>query len=104
MNSQEAVTLPAPVIDREPPPRTKWEREFQAFLRLLPELLPTYRGQYVAVHGERVVDSDVDEIVLILRVHAQHGYLPIHVDLVTEQPPPLGRIPHYREYHPEARK
>jgi len=94
----ETVTLPAPVIDLNPPPRTKWEREYQAFKRLLPELLKTHRGQYVAVHDEQVVDSGDDPIALILRVHGQHGYVPIHVDLVTEQPPPPVRIPHYREY------
>src|SRR5262249_22792908 len=55
-------TLPAPVIDR--PPRHKWEREYRAFLRLLPELLKTHRGKYVAVHEEQVVDSGDDEVAL----------------------------------------
>jgi len=94
----EVVTLPAPVIDLNPPPRTKWEREYQAFLGLLPELLKTHPGQYVAIHEERVVDCGDDPIAVILRVHARHGYVPIHVDLVAEQPPPPIRIPHYRTY------
>lgn len=31
----------------------KFERERRAFFRLLPALLGTHRGQYVAVHDER---------------------------------------------------
>ncbi len=84
------VTLPAPEL-------SKGEREYQAFLRMLPELLATHRGQYVAIHEGRVVDADADDIALIRRVHQRIGYVPIHVGLVTDQPP-LVRIPHYREY------
>src|SRR5437763_8587487 len=88
-----AVALPA----SEP---SKGEREYQAFLRLLPELLPTYRGRYVAVHDGQVVDADVDDIVLVRRVHARVGYVPIHVGLVSDQPN-VVRVPHYREYRRE---
>lgn len=41
---------------------TKFERERTAFYRLLPELLATHRGQYVAVHGEQVADSGSDRL------------------------------------------
>jgi hypothetical protein len=63
-------------------------------------LLSSYRGQYVAIHDEQVVDSDPDDIALIQRVHTRFGYIPIHVERVTEKSPLPGRIPHYREYHP----
>ena len=36
----EPITLPAPVIELTTPPRTKWEREYQAFRRLLPHCWP----------------------------------------------------------------
>ena len=85
-----------------PPPKTKWEREYQAFKRLLPELLNTHRGKFVAIHDEQVVDTDTDDIALIRRVHAKVGYLPIHVELVTDPPPPPVRIPHYRVYRPKG--
>jgi hypothetical protein len=81
------------------PPRpelSKGEREYQAFLRLMPELL-THRGRYVAIHEGKVVDADADDIALVRRVHSRIGYVPIHVGLVTDQPP-LVRVPHYREY------
>ncbi len=96
MKTQEPITLPAPELTSAFGARSKWEREFQAFLRLLPELLRTHRGQYVAIHDERVVDSGPDPITLIKRGHAQYGYVPIHVEQVLEQAA-SGRTPHYRE-------
>ena len=87
-------------IDIPTPELAKGEREYQAFLRLLPGLLATHRGRYVAVHEGRVVDDDADDLALVLRVHARIGYVPIHVGLVTDRPPAI-RIPHYREYRPE---
>jgi hypothetical protein len=101
MNAEQPPTLPAPVIDLSPLPLTKWEREYQAFQRLLPQLLQTHRDQFVAIHDERVVDSDLDEVVLISRVHARYGYVPLHVERVTKLPPSPTRLRLYREYHPE---
>jgi hypothetical protein len=49
------------------------------------------RNQYVAVHSEQVIDSDADEMALILRVLARMGNVDIHVGLVTDQPPPVCR-------------
>ena len=89
-------TLPPPVLSTHIPSPSKWQREYQAFLRLLPELLRSHRNQYVAIHGEQVVDSGPDPIALIKRVHARIGYVPIHVDQVTDQPPAPLRIPHYQ--------
>jgi hypothetical protein len=65
---------------------SKGERERRAFARLLPELLKTHRGQFVAIHNEQVVDSGPDDIALVRRVQERVGYVPIHVDRVTEQP------------------
>ena len=100
----EIQTLPAPVLSTHAPGSSKWEREYQAFLRLLPELLRNQRNQYVAIHGEQVVDSGDDPIALIKRVHARIGYVPIHVDQVTDQPPAPLRIPHYREYRAKSQE
>lgn len=87
-----SVNLPTPEL-------TKGEREFRAFQRLLPSLLPTHRGKYVAIHLGQVVDSDTEEIALIVRVQAKIGYVPIYVGLVTDSPA-VTRIPHYRELRP----
>ena len=89
----EPVTTPMfEVRLPEPPAPTKGERERQAFLRLLPELLQTHAGQYVAIHDEQVVDSGPDDIALIRRVHARVGYVPIHVARV-EGHPRVARLP-----------
>jgi hypothetical protein len=80
----------------------KGEREYQAFLRLLPQLLVSYGGQYVAVHEGEVIDADADDIVLVQRVHARVGYVPVYVGLVADRLP-LLHIPHYREYRPANR-
>jgi hypothetical protein len=89
------VKIPAP----EP---SKGEREYQAFLRLLPELLRTHQGQYVAIHDGQVVDTDTSDIVLVQRVHGRFGYIPIHVGLVSHQVP-VARVPYYREYRRQER-
>ena len=97
MSMSETATLPAPAVDWRPVVRSKWAREFEAFQRLLPQLLQTHRGEYVVIHEGRVVDSGQDDLALALRFFAEHGNVPIHVGLVTDQPEPVARIPHYRE-------
>jgi hypothetical protein len=85
------------------PPRSKWEREYRAFQRLLPQLLLTEYGQYVAIHEERVIDSDLDEMALITRVLARIGNIDIHVGLVTDQPAAVYRSGVVRDvYSPEV--
>ncbi|HZZ78572.1 MAG TPA: hypothetical protein VFE62_08640 [Gemmataceae bacterium] len=87
-----------PILDVKLPalPLPKGEREYRAFLRLLPGLMQSHHGKFVAVHNEQVIDSDSDDIALIQRVHAKIGYVPIHVGLVAESIP-VTRVPIYRE-------
>jgi hypothetical protein len=93
----EADTFPPPVLgDDAPPPRSKWEREYRAFLQLQPQLLATHSGQFVAIHEGQVVDSHDDEIALALRVYAKYGYIQLHIGRVVEQPSPPARIPRYQ--------
>ncbi len=100
--SDTVITLPPPELPPPPPP-DKFERERRAFYRLLPELLKTHRGQYVAIHEEQVVDSGTDEMALILRVLKRVGHVAIFVGLVTDEPRKPIRIPHYRVLgHPEG--
>jgi hypothetical protein len=74
-----------------PPPSSKWEREYQAFQRLLPQLLQTHHGKYVAIHEERVIDSDDDRHELIFRVLPKVGGVSVHIGHVTEGPEPIRR-------------
>jgi hypothetical protein len=97
MSANETITLPAPVIDLSLSPRTKWQREYQAFQRLLPQLLKTHRGKYVAIHDEQVVDSGDEALSVALRVLARVGNVDIHVGLATEEPEPISRSGIIRE-------
>ncbi len=84
-------TLPAPPIPVSLPAPSKWEREYEAFRKLLPELLKTHAGQFVAVHEGKVVDCGNDKLELALRVLKKIGNVSIHVGLVTDQPAPIYR-------------
>ena len=86
----ETTTFPAPVV-LPGPLRTKWQREYQAFLRLLPYLLTTYGGRFVAIHDGQVVDSGDDKLALARRVFAKVGNVDIHVGLVTDEPEAVCR-------------
>ena len=97
----EIAAQPAFAVELPTPELPKGEREYRAFLRLLPEFLATHRGKYVAVHNGQVVDSDTDDVALILRVQAKVGYVPIHVGLVTDSQP-LIHIPHYHQRRPQG--
>jgi Family of unknown function (DUF5678) len=94
----DTVTPTIHEVHLPPPELPKGEREYRAFVRLLPELLKTHRGRYVAVRDGQVVDVGDDRVAVVLRVWERFGYGPIHVGLVTEQPPPPIRVPHYRLY------
>jgi hypothetical protein len=87
----ETITLPTPLIDLAAPPCSKWDREHQAFQRLLPQLLATHRGKYVAIHEGQVVDSGDEKLPLALRVLGKIGNMAIHVGLVTEDQQPVSR-------------
>jgi len=87
----ETINQPALAVEIKPPPLTKWEQEYQAFRRLLPELLSTQRGRYVAVHEGQVVYSGADKLALALQVLAKIGNVAIHVGLVSEEPEPISR-------------
>lgn len=92
--SEPVQTFPAPQLE-EPPPANKWEREHRAFLALLPELMKTHRGQYVAIHEGRVFDTDAEELALVERVIKRLGNVSVHIGHVTESER-VYRVPHYR--------
>jgi hypothetical protein len=74
----------------DPPPPDKFEQERRAFRHLLPDLLKTHEGQFVAIHNGQVVDSGPDRLELVIRVQArvQDG---IYVGLVSDEPEPPRR-------------
>ena len=87
--NQSSATPAFEVILPEPEP-TEFEREKLAFLRLLPELLTTHRGLYVAIHDEKVAGSGPVRIEVALRVQREVN-AGIYVGLVTTEPQPVVR-------------
>ncbi|MCL4500021.1 MAG: hypothetical protein M1335_07270 [Chloroflexi bacterium] len=64
----------------------EWHEGKDAFQRLLPELLKTYREKFVAIYKGRVVDSDGEEGELMYRVALKYGDTPVYIDEVLEKP------------------
>ena len=89
----DANVMPAPEFPPVFFPRSKWESEWDAFLRLKPSLIPTHPGQYVAIHNGQVVESGKDQIEVALRAYAKYGYTPIYVGFVSSEPQDLVRVP-----------
>jgi hypothetical protein len=98
----ETTVGPAFEVVLPQPPETKWQEERRAFLRLVSSLLPTHRGQYVAIHEGKVVESGPDKVAVGLRAYAKYGYIPIYVGLVTDEPARMDRLPTPRPLRREA--
>jgi len=69
------------------PGQAEFMLEVAAFERLKPELLQTYRGRFVAIYKENVVEVGDNELDLIDRVYERFGYVPCYVELVAENVP-----------------
>lgn len=96
MSEPKDVTYQVTLPQREP---TKFERERRAFSRLLPQLLATHRGQYVAIHEETVAESGSDRMEVAMKVWKRVGGVDLYVGLVTDEPEPLTRSGVVRERH-----
>jgi hypothetical protein len=62
----------------------KLDQEQAAFERLHPQLRQSHLGQYVAIHQGQVIDFDVDQGTLYLRVHRQYPHTVIGIFPVWE--------------------
>ena len=80
----------------------KWRREQRAFCDLLPGLLHTNPGQFVAIHEGRVVESGDDKLEVARRAYERFGYVPILVTRVAGGPSAPVRIPSPRRYEGPA--
>ena len=75
-----------------------FERERQAFEHLKPELLRTYRGQWVAIYQGEVVEASKDRSQVLDSVYDRFGYVPVYVQLVEEHPR-VYKLPHRKVAH-----
>jgi hypothetical protein len=66
--------------------RRMMRQETEAFRRLHPELLAKYLDEYVAIHQGQVVDHDIDQLALFLRIDAQYPHTPFLIKQVLPSP------------------
>jgi hypothetical protein len=83
----------APDLSLVVPEDDAWRRDQRAFAEMLPSLLAMHRDQYVAVHDGEVVASGPTLVEVALEAYGRVGYVPVYVDLVTDRPRELVRIP-----------
>lgn len=62
----------------------------QLYQAAKPELLPQYRGQYIAFENGIVLDSDRDDRQLMQRLYTQYGHRDIFVEYVCDPEPQLS--------------
>ena len=54
------------------------------------ELLPQYRGQYIAFENGIVLDSDLDDRQLMRRLYARYGHRDLFIEYVCDPEPQLS--------------
>jgi hypothetical protein len=64
----------------------EFSREKFFFETLTSRELDQYRGTYVAVHGQRIVDSDRDLYVLTNRFFSTYGHVPVYITFIGRKP------------------
>jgi hypothetical protein len=78
----EAPQLPIPKIEDDP-----WLRDERAFFFMLPELLRTLRGKWVAVYNEEVVEIGDTHREVLLRFYEKFPKTEVYIQLVDEKLP-----------------
>jgi hypothetical protein len=89
----DSTTLPAPELTIPGAPPGTWEAERDAFFRLLPALLTTHPGRYVAVNRGGVVAEGADQVDVARQAYARVGYVPVYVGRVSAEPERPVRLP-----------
>ena len=92
--------LPAPVL-RPSAPSNKWESEYAAFQKLLPQLLLSHRGLYVAIHNGNVVGLGEEKLETARRAYSEYGPVAILVRLIAEELPRIVEIASPQSVGPE---
>ena len=62
--------------------------EVEAYKGMLPELLRSHKGKWVAIYHGELIDSAVERVLLIKRTRQVHPHQVIYYVLVEEQHPP----------------
>lgn len=79
------------------PTHPKLAAEYDAFEKMLPELLTSHRGEFVAIHEGRVVAVAQNPSRALNTAAKLHPGQYILVRLVTDEPQPIERLTRYCE-------
>lgn len=90
---EEAVTIELPEFDFPPRPTNPLAEEERAYAKLLPGLLQTQLGQFVAIYQGRVIASGSDRVQTAKQAYAAVGYVPVLVRRVSDSPPTPVMLP-----------
>lgn len=88
---------PRPTRMQERPTHPELAAEHDRFVEMLPELMKTIPGKWIAMHGGEIVavgDSEVRVLTEAYRAHPERLTLAVKV---TDQPLPIERLPSLRE-------
>lgn len=99
-DTEFVVVLPSDNRSTASPPRPTnptLAAEYEAFERMLPELMRQYSGQYVAVRCGAVVAVADSEMGALTAAHHQQPDGAVYCRLVTDRPQAIERIPSFRE-------
>ncbi|MCE9564102.1 MAG: DUF5678 domain-containing protein [Planctomycetes bacterium] len=92
------VTLPVrQKVFPQRPTNPALSAEFDAFERMLPELMKQYAGKYVALRNGAVVAVGDTEVIALTAAYQQPSESLVYCRLVTDQPQPIERIPSFRQ-------
>lgn len=82
----------APQIPEHDDQDDKWQRDRRAFYRLLPELLKTLRGKWVAVYNEEVVEIGDSLQQVLKRFWERFPKTEVYIQLVDEEIPVIKML------------
>jgi hypothetical protein len=65
------------------------EHQAQQFDQMRPELLKQYQGQYIWFENGNVLDVDLDQTALVMRIYSENEPRPMLIKQVLPQDPQL---------------
>jgi predicted transcriptional regulator len=68
------------------------EREIEAFVHMHAWLLANHAGEYVAFYGGKLVDQDIDQVTLFLRIEERFPDAPVLIRQVRNESESTMRV------------
>lgn len=84
-SSQKYFEISSDTFSTKPNKIEVFERQKIFFEENFNNLLTRYKGKYVAIMNEKVVDSNKNEIRLIKKIYKKYGYVPVYIKKVSNE-------------------